>query len=97
MIRADDVHALTDFQRRTKDHIRRLRRSGRPAILTVNGKASVIVQDAEAYQRLLEDLDRAEAVAGIRRGLVAADRGRGTPAGEALDKIRRKRRIPREA
>ncbi len=67
-------------------------------MLTVNGRAKVVVQDAAAYGRLLEQLDRAEAIAGVRRGLASADRKRSKPAAAAaLASIRRKRRVPREA
>jgi len=52
-IRPEDIGSLTDFNRNTKAHLKRLRRTGRPELLTVNGKAEVVVQSASAYQRLL--------------------------------------------
>lgn len=58
MIRVDDIGSLTDFHRNTKAHLEKLRRTGRPELLTVNGKAVVVVQNAAAYQRLLETLDK---------------------------------------
>ena len=45
MIQLADIHSLSDFQRNTKEHLQRLKRSGRPEVLTVNGKAEVVVQD----------------------------------------------------
>lgn len=57
MIDVRDIHSLTDFQRNTRHHIRRLRSTGRPAVLTVNGTAALIVQDAEAYQRHVTGVD----------------------------------------
>jgi PHD/YefM family antitoxin component YafN of YafNO toxin-antitoxin module len=56
MVRPEDIGSLTDFTRNTKAHLKRLRRTGRPNLLTVNGKAQVVVQSASAYQRLLESL-----------------------------------------
>jgi PHD/YefM family antitoxin component YafN of YafNO toxin-antitoxin module len=53
MIRPEDIGSLTDFSRNTKAHLKRLKRTGRPELLTVNGKAEVVVQSASAYQRLL--------------------------------------------
>ena len=44
--------------------------------LTVNGRAEIVVQDADAYQKLLEAADRAEALEGIRRGLEDVRAGR---------------------
>lgn len=55
MIDVRDIYSLSDFQRNTRQHIERLRRTGRPDVLTVNGKAELIVQDAEAYQRRFVD------------------------------------------
>jgi prevent-host-death family protein len=52
-IRPEDIGSLTDFNRNTKAHLKRLRRTGRPELLTVNGKAQVVVQSASAYQRLV--------------------------------------------
>ena len=62
MIRPEDIGSLTDFSRNTKAHLKRLRRSGRPELLTVNGKAEVVVQNALAYQRLIESLESSNAI-----------------------------------
>jgi prevent-host-death family protein len=88
MIKTQDIRSLTDFQRNAREHIDRLRETRRPMVLTVNGRAEVVVQDAEAYQELLDRLDRAEAIAGVNRGLVSMRRGESRPAGEALDDLR---------
>ena len=40
MIALQDIRSLTDFQRNTKAHLKRLKATGRPAVLTVNGKAA---------------------------------------------------------
>lgn len=95
MIDLKHIYSLSDFQRNTRAHIRRLKRTRRPEVLTVKGKAEVVVQDAESYQQLLDALDRAESVAGIRAGLDSIARGEGRPADEALAEIRKKRKIPR--
>ena len=58
MIRPEDIGSLTDFARNTKAHLRRLKRTGRPELLTVNGKAEVVVQTATAYQHLIELLEK---------------------------------------
>ena len=58
-IRIQDISSLTDFHRNSTAHCKRLKKSGRPAVLTVNGKAVLVVQDAAAYQRLLEAVELA--------------------------------------
>ena len=60
---ANDIRSLSDFKRNTVDLLDRLRKTGHPLVLTINGKAELVVQDAEAYQALL---DRVEAIEGIQ-------------------------------
>jgi len=89
MIALQDIRSLTDFQRNTKAHLRRLKSSGRPAVLTVNGRAELIVQDAAAFEDMLD------AIRGIQRGLDEMKAGKGEPAKVVLDRIRTKYKIPR--
>jgi len=90
-----DIQSLTTFRRQSGDFIKQLKKSKRPVVLTVNGKAAAIVQDAEAYQRLLDIAASADAEEGIRQGLEDVARGRTRPAREVFDEIRRKHDIPR--
>lgn len=87
MIDFSDSHSLTDFQRNARRHVKRLKETGRPQVLTVNGRAEVVVQDAGAYQKLLDQLDQAQAVRGIRRGLRSMRRGDGRPMRQALEEL----------
>ena len=73
MIALQDIRSLTDFQRNTKSHLRRLKSSGRPEVLTVNGRAELIVQDAAAFEDMLD------AIRGIQRGLDEMKAGTGKP------------------
>ena len=89
MIALQDIRSLTDFQRNTKAHLKRLKSPGRPVVLTVNGRAELIVQNAAAYEETLD------AIRGIQRGLDAMKEGTGKPFRQALDEIRAKHKIPR--
>ena len=73
-----DIHSLTDFKRNSADFVEQFKSSGRPLVLTINGKAEVVVQDAKSYQKLMEMVDRLEAIEGIQCGLdeMAAVQGR---------------------
>jgi prevent-host-death family protein len=90
MIDLKEIHPLTDFQRHTKAHLKRLKETGRPQVLTVNGRAELVIQDAAAYQKLLEAVDRAEALEGIRRGLEDVKAGRTRPLADVLDQLGRR-------
>jgi PHD/YefM family antitoxin component YafN of YafNO toxin-antitoxin module len=89
---ANDIRSLSDFKRNTVDLLDRIRKTGNPMVLTINGKAELIVQDAEAYQALL---DRVETLEGIQRGVADVKAGRTKPAPQVFDKLRRKHGIPR--
>jgi prevent-host-death family protein len=90
-----DIQSLTTFRRRSADFLKQLKKSKRPVVLTVKGKAAAIVQDAEAYQRLLDIASRVDAEEGIRQGLDDVAHGRTRPAKEVFDEIRRRHGIPR--
>jgi prevent-host-death family protein len=92
-----DIRSLSDFKRNTSELMERMEESGEPMVLTVNGKAKLVVQDAASYQKLMESLDYSEAVKGIQRGLDDVAAGRTQPAKEAFAEIRKKHRIPRNA
>jgi prevent-host-death family protein len=77
-----DIQPLTTFRRSSAGFMRQLKRSKRPVVLTVNGKAAAVIQDAEAYQRLLDIAAQADAVEGVRQGLDDAHCGRVRPARE---------------
>lgn len=90
-----DIQSLTTFRRRSGDFMRQLKKSKRPVVLTVKGKAAAIVQDAEAYQRLLDIAAGADSEEGIRQGLDDVIHGRTRPAQEAFDRIRQRYGISR--
>ena len=62
--------------------MKQLKKSKRPVVLTVKGRAAAVVQDAEAYQRLLDIAARADAREGIRQGLEQSRNGEGRDAEE---------------
>lgn len=92
-----DIHPLTDFKRNTSEFLAQLKRTGEPVVLTINGKAELVVQDAASYQRLLDIADRAAIRDAVRQGLEEMKAGLGRPADEVFDEIRRDLSIAREA
>ena len=90
-----ETDSLTNFKRDTTEFLDRLEESGEPVLLTVHGKAKLVVQDATSYQRLLESIDRQESIKGIRQGLDEMKAGKGRPADEVFERIRRRFKLPR--
>jgi PHD/YefM family antitoxin component YafN of YafNO toxin-antitoxin module len=83
-----EIHSLTDFLRNHKAHVARLKKTQAPEVLTVNGKAAVIVQDAASYQAMLNRLHHMETLAAIQEGMASAERGELKPAAQVLDEMR---------
>lgn len=97
MIHLTDIHPLTGFLRDHKAHIERLAATGRPEVLTVNGKASVVIQDAAAYQKMLEALAVVETERLVRERLAAVEHGEpGVPADKVLADVRKRLGLPRK-
>jgi prevent-host-death family protein len=90
-----DIQPMTTFRNHSAEIMKHLKETKRPVILTVNGKAAAVVQDAEAYQHLLDLAVEANAAEGIRQGLDDLGNGRTQPAGAVFDEIRADYGIPR--
>jgi prevent-host-death family protein len=90
----NDIQSLTTFRRRSGDFMRQLKKTKRPVVLTVKGKAAAVVQDAEAYQRLLDIAAGADAEEGIRQGLEASKQGKVRAAREFFEDFEAKHGIP---
>jgi hypothetical protein len=89
MINPRDIHALSDFQRNARAHIARLKKTGRPEVLTVHGQAELVVQHADAYQELLDLAANAAAIVGIQRGLQGMIEGTGEEAEDVFASLER--------
>ena len=81
-----DIHSLTTFKRKSSSLMKHMKKTGRPLVLTINGKAEAVVLDPATYQDVADHLD---AVASIRRGLAQAVRGEGRPAEDLLNELER--------
>ncbi len=95
MINIKSIQSLTDFKRNTNQHLKELKKSRRPLVLTVNGKAELVVLDADSFQDFLNKIEYAETVRDIREGIESFENGEGKLAGEGLTKLAKKYDIPR--
>ena len=90
MVNLANIHSLTDFQRNAKHFVAQIKAEKEPLVLTVNGKAEIVVQDAQTYQELMDRLEYAESVAGILKSMEEFERGEGMPVRDAMEQLRRK-------
>jgi PHD/YefM family antitoxin component YafN of YafNO toxin-antitoxin module len=88
MLDTRQIHPLTDFLRNHKAHLARLKETRAPEVLTVNGRAEIVVQDADSYQEMLDRLYHLETIAAIQEGIASAERGELKPAEQVLAELR---------
>jgi prevent-host-death family protein len=99
-----DIQSLSNFKRNTSGLIEQMKQTGQPIVLTVNGKAEVVVQDAKSYQQLLDRIERLEAIsqashyvsAVIKQGLADIESGQTRPATEFIKEMYHKHGISSE-
>lgn len=88
-----DIQSLTDFKKSTPEFLKQLRETGEPIVLTINGKAELVVQDAASYQKLREQLEAARVFEGIREGIEDMKAGRTVSLDELREHARTKHGI----
>ena len=74
-----DIDSLSNFKRETSRFVERMKETGEPVVLTINGRAELVVQDAASYQRLRSLAERVESLELLRQSLEDADAGRTRP------------------
>lgn len=94
MIETRNIHSLTDFLRRHRAHITRLKQTRKPEVLTVKGRAELVVMDAEAFQKMVEQWEFEETVTMIQQGLDAIDQGESQPAEKAMSELHARYGLP---
>ena len=95
MLDVRNIFSLSEFQRNTRQHVRRLKKTGKPEVLTVNGRAELVVQDAASYQKLLATAELVDSARIIQRRM-GDDRSHDVPAARVLKRVRHALRLPPE-
>lgn len=87
----EDIRSVSDLKKHTREIFDQVRQTGRPVVVTVNGRADVVVLDAAVFERKLKALNLshllAEAEADIRTG-------RTRPARAVLKSFKHARKVP---
>ena len=90
-----DVQSVSAFSRNSGGFLKRLKKTKRPIVLTVKGKAEAVVQDAESYQRLLDIAALGDAREGIRQGMEDLKAGKAKPADVVFQEFEKRHGIRR--
>lgn len=88
-----DIQSLSTFKRKTNEIIAQMKETGNPVVLTVNGKAELVVQDAVSYQKLLDSLEKLETIIGIKKGLENIKTDDTQPLNQFIEEMQQKHGI----
>lgn len=88
MFNLQNVHPLTDFLRDHEAHVARLHEQEAPEVLTVDGKAELVIQSAQGYQTMLDRLAYADGLAGLRKAYKQVQAGETEDHRAAMTNIR---------
>lgn len=83
----EDIDSLSNFKRNTSEFLEKMRQTGKPIVLTINGKAQLVVQDAGSYQKLLELAERLETIEALKPAIEEMRRGEGEPADKVFAEL----------
>jgi PHD/YefM family antitoxin component YafN of YafNO toxin-antitoxin module len=88
-----DIESLSNFKRNTVKFLEQMKKTREPVVLTINGKAELVVQDAQAYQALLDRVDYLETMKAIEQGLQDVNDGKTVVLEDFIADMRKKHGI----
>jgi len=83
-----DINSLSNFKRKTPEFLRQSKETGHPVVLTINGKAELVVQDTASYQKLIELAERAERMEALQASINDMRAGKVVPVEDMLAEMR---------
>lgn len=88
----DDIRSVTDLKRNTREILQQVHETGRPVVVTVNGKADAVLMDARTYEQHLGAANMARLLAAGEADIAAR---RTRPMRAFLKEFTRARKVPR--
>lgn len=87
MLDLSQIHPVTDFVRNYKAYLTRIKETGRPEVLTVNGVPECVLVDAKSFQEMHDALEQARFIRAVNEGIASLNTGTGKPASQAFKDI----------
>lgn len=88
MYTTNDIYPVSDFNRKTSEHIKRVQETKRPEILTVNGKAAVVIVDPESYDKMAQNQELLQSLKNIAIANEQHENGQGKPAQQVFEELK---------
>jgi prevent-host-death family protein len=86
----EDIKSVTDLKRNTREILDQIHRTGRPVVLTVNGRADAVLIDAKTYEKQLQAINLARLLVEAEQDIAA---GRVRPARAFLKEFKNAHKI----
>lgn len=88
----EDIKTVSDLKKKTNAIFKQIHRTGRPVIVTVNGKPDAVLLDVEVFEKKLKAFNLgillSEAEAEVKEGRIR-------PARDFLRELKQSAKIPR--
>ena len=89
---AEDIRSVTDLKRHTREILDHIHQTGRPVVLTVNGRADSVIIDAKVYEKQLKAMNLARLMSEAESQVAGAG-GQTRPARTFLEEFKNARKI----
>ncbi|MEI6314413.1 MAG: type II toxin-antitoxin system Phd/YefM family antitoxin [Syntrophus sp. (in: bacteria)] len=87
---SEDIRSVTELKRSTRDILNHLHATGRPVILTVNGRADSVLLDVRVYEKHLRAVNLAKLLIPAESDI---ESGKTRPARDFLKEFKRAKKI----
>ncbi len=89
MYSSGDIYPVADFNRKPSEHIKRVQESKKPELLTVNGKAAVVLVDPESYDEMAKNQDLLDTLKTLAVANDQHDNGEAQSANKVFEKLKK--------
>ncbi|MGS2722749.1 type II toxin-antitoxin system Phd/YefM family antitoxin [Porticoccus sp. GXU_MW_L64] len=88
-----DIYPVSDFNRKPSEHIKRIQETKNPEVLTVNGKAALVMIDPESFDQLRQDAELSRTLEEIAAAKAQIENGQYQSLDDAFDTLKTRMRV----
>ncbi len=93
MYKTSNIYPVSDFNRKTSEHIKRIQESKNPEVLTVNGKAAVVLVDPESYDEMAQNQALLQSLKNIITADEQHENGLSKPAKQVFQELQNELKV----
>ena len=84
-----DIFPFSEHRRHLREHFDLVKQTGRPLVITANGKADAVVLSPDQYDKLLADAEYLRSLRLVQQSIDEFQQGQGIPADQVFAKVRK--------